>query len=206
MPVSWYLISSLCVYICSWLHIMSMLCSTANAVNSSSFPILFKVLTMNVAICIVCLHFSIFLLFELCSWFFEHWGQASNLTRRRPFFTRAKSDAVFTCDLSVGHDYLSMAVFILIHRSQTYRWVAIVPRSNVVPWDSYAQDQVRQSVRPSKVLYASLYVHHAASHGYEKRSSIRVQLSPNFFSLYFVSIHMVHRQSKSVTVKNLYYK
>ena len=47
---------------------------------------------------------------ELCSWFFEHWGQGSNLSRTRPFFTRAKSDAVCVCGLSVGHGYLSMAV------------------------------------------------------------------------------------------------
>ena len=44
------------------------------------------------------------------SWFFEHWGQGSNLSRMRPFFTRAKSDAVCVCGLSVGHGYLSIAV------------------------------------------------------------------------------------------------
>ena len=60
LPVSWYLIFSLCVYLCSWMHIMSVLCSTADAVSSGSYPILFKVLTLNVAICIVCLHFSNF--------------------------------------------------------------------------------------------------------------------------------------------------
>ena len=49
-------------------------------------------------------------LIELCSWFFEHWGQGSNLSRTRPFFTRAKSGAVCVCGLSVGHGYLSMAV------------------------------------------------------------------------------------------------
>ena len=42
------------------MHIISMLCSTVDAVSSGSFPILFKVLTLNVAICIVCLHFSNF--------------------------------------------------------------------------------------------------------------------------------------------------
>ena len=35
---------------------MSILCSTADAVSSGSCPILFKVLTLNVAICIVFLH------------------------------------------------------------------------------------------------------------------------------------------------------
>ena len=82
LPVSWYLISLLCVYLCSWMHIMSMLCSMANAVSTGSCPILFKVLVLNVIICIVCLHFSNF----FCSWFFEHWGQGSNLSRMRPFF------------------------------------------------------------------------------------------------------------------------
>ena len=42
------------------MHIMSILCSTADAVSSGSCPILFKILTLNVAICIVCLHFSSF--------------------------------------------------------------------------------------------------------------------------------------------------
>ena len=122
------------MYLCSYMHIMSILCSTADAVSSGSWPILFKVLTLNVATCIVCLHFSSFLLFELCSWFFEHWGQGSNLSRRRSFFTRAKSDAVYVCGLSVGHGYLSMAAFILIYRSHSYGWAAVVLRSNWRFW------------------------------------------------------------------------
>ena len=56
LPVSWYLISSVCVYLCSCMHIMSILCSSADAISSGSCPILFKVLTLNVAICSVCLH------------------------------------------------------------------------------------------------------------------------------------------------------
>ena len=52
----------------------------------------------------------VFWSFKLCSWFFEHWGQGSNLSRTRPFFTRAKSDAVCVWGLIVGHGYLSMAV------------------------------------------------------------------------------------------------
>ena len=127
LPVSWYLISSVCVYLCSCKHIMSILCSTADAVSSGSWPILFKVLTLNAVFCIVCLHFSSFC---CLSWFFEHWGQGSNLSRTHPFFTRAKSDAVYVCGLSVGHGYLSMAVFILIYRSHSYRWAAVAPRSN----------------------------------------------------------------------------
>ena len=60
LPGSWYVISSVCVYLCSCLHIMSILYSRADAVSSGSWPILFKVLTLNVTICIVCLHFSSF--------------------------------------------------------------------------------------------------------------------------------------------------
>ena len=60
LPVSWYLMSSVCMYLCYCIHIMSILCSAADAVKSGSWPILFKVLTLNVAICIVCLHFSSF--------------------------------------------------------------------------------------------------------------------------------------------------
>ena len=61
-PVSWYLICSVCVYRCSCMQIISILCSTADAVSSDNWPILFRVLTLNVAICIVCLHFSSFCL------------------------------------------------------------------------------------------------------------------------------------------------
>ena len=39
---------------------MSMLLSITDAVSFGSRPILFKVLTLNVAICIACLHFSNF--------------------------------------------------------------------------------------------------------------------------------------------------
>ena len=42
------------------MHIISVLCSTVDAASSGSCLILFKVLTLNVAICIVCLHFSNF--------------------------------------------------------------------------------------------------------------------------------------------------
>ena len=123
------------MYQCSCMQIMSILCSTADAVSSGSWPILFRVLTLKVAICIVCLHFSSFCSLSSVADFFEHWGQDSNLSRTRPIFTRAKSDAVYVCGLSVGHGYLSMAVFILIYRSHSYRWAAVVPRSI---WQSWA--------------------------------------------------------------------
>ena len=60
LPVSWYITSSLWVYVCSCMHIISMLWSITDAVSSSSCPIQFKILTLNVAICIVRLHFSNF--------------------------------------------------------------------------------------------------------------------------------------------------
>ena len=44
------------------MQIISMLCSTADALSSGSGPILFRVLTLNVVISIVCLHFSSFCL------------------------------------------------------------------------------------------------------------------------------------------------
>ena len=162
LPVSWYLISSVCVHLCSCMHIISILCSTADEVSSGSCPILFKVLTLNVAICIVCLNFSSFCCLRSVADFFEHWGQGPNLSRTRPLFTRAKSDVVYVCGLSVGHGYLSMAVFILINRSHSYRWAARVPRSNWRSWalsrKTHVQDQVRYWIWPSMGLFKYLYV------------------------------------------------
>ena len=60
LPESWYLISSLWVYLRFWMHIMSMLWSMVDTVSSGCCPILFKVLTLNLSICIVRLHFSNF--------------------------------------------------------------------------------------------------------------------------------------------------
>ena len=59
LPVSWYLCyECICVLVC----ILSLLWSILDAVTTGSCPILFKVLTLNAAICIVCLHFSNFCL------------------------------------------------------------------------------------------------------------------------------------------------
>ena len=60
LPVSWYFISSVYRYLCFCMPIVSTLWSIAEAVSSGSWPILFKVLTLNVTICIVLLHFSNF--------------------------------------------------------------------------------------------------------------------------------------------------
>ena len=102
--VSWYLISSVCVYLCYCMHIMSILCSTADAVSSGSSPILFTVLTLNVAICVVCLHFSSFCLSSVADF------SDTNLSRTCPFFTRSKNNVVYVCGLSLGHSYLSMVI------------------------------------------------------------------------------------------------
>ena len=133
LPVSWYLISSVSVYRCSCMQIMSILCSTANAVSSGSWPTLFRVLTLNVTICILCLHFCSFYLSSVAD-FSNTEARPPNSAGSAPFFTRAKSDAVYVYGLSVGHGYLSMAVFILIYRSHSYRWAAVVPRSNWQSW------------------------------------------------------------------------
>ena len=103
LPVSWYFISSLWRYPCSCMHIMSMIWSITEAVSSGSWSILFKVLMLNVAICIVLLHFNNFC-FSLSSvsWFFEQWGQGSNPSRTHPFFTCAKSNVVWTSGLSMS--------------------------------------------------------------------------------------------------------
>ena len=62
-PVSCYLISSsLWWYLFSCTHTMFMLCSSADDVCSSSWSILFKALALNVAICIVLLHWRNFCL------------------------------------------------------------------------------------------------------------------------------------------------
>ena len=96
LQLPWYFISAaLWCYMCFCTHSTFMVCSTANAVNSCSWHILFKVLTLNVTICIVLLDLNNFLfVLEFCSWFFEHWGQSSNLSRTYPFFTQAKGHMV----------------------------------------------------------------------------------------------------------------
>ena len=79
----------------------------ADAVSSGIWPIIIKVLTLSVAICPV---------FEFRSWFFKHWGQNSNLSRRHPLLTRVKNDAVWIYGLSESHDNLSMPVFYVVNK------------------------------------------------------------------------------------------
>ena len=63
----------------------------ADAVCSGSCPILFKVLTLNIAICIVRLHFSNFCLSSLADSSNTE-ARAPTSAGRAPFFTRAKKD------------------------------------------------------------------------------------------------------------------
>ena len=102
LPVSWDLISSMCVYLCSCMHIISILCSSADAISSGSCPILFKVLTLNVAICSVCLHFSSFDCLSSVDDFSNTAARVPTSAGCAPFFTRAKSDAVCGCEERCG--------------------------------------------------------------------------------------------------------
>ena len=88
----------------------------ADAVSSGSCPILFKFITLDVAICFVCLHFSNFCCLSSVGDFSNTETRAPTSAGRTLFFIRTKSDAVWTYGLNVVHGYLSVAVFILIHR------------------------------------------------------------------------------------------
>ena len=99
LPVSWYLISSVWVYRCSCIQIMSILCTMADAVSSGSWPILFRVLTLNVAICIVCLHFSSFCLSSVAD-FSNTEARAPTSAGRAPFLPARKHSQFLHYDLS----------------------------------------------------------------------------------------------------------
>ena len=102
------------------MHIMSILCSTADAVSLGSCPILFKVLMLNVAICIVCLHFSSFCCLSSVADFSNTEARAPTSAGCAPFLP-ARRAMLFMYVVCVGHGYLLMAVFILIYRSRSYR-------------------------------------------------------------------------------------
>ena len=70
-----------------------MLWSMADAVSSGSCPISFKFLTLNVAICIVRLHFDIFCLSFVAD-FSNTEDKAPTSADHVPFFTHTKSDPV----------------------------------------------------------------------------------------------------------------
>ena len=74
LPVSWYLYPRY-VYICVLVFILCLLLC---------WPILFKVLTLNVAICIVCLHFSNFCCFSSVADFSNTKARALTSAGRAP--------------------------------------------------------------------------------------------------------------------------
>ena len=75
------------MYLCSCMRIMSMSWSIAEAVSSGSWPILFKVLTLNVAICIVLLHFSnVYFSLSSVADFSNTGARAPNSACRAPFY------------------------------------------------------------------------------------------------------------------------
>ena len=110
LPVSGYLISSVCVYLCSCMHIMSILCSSADVISSGSCPILFKVLTLNVAICSVCLHFSSFDCLSSVADFSNTEARAPASAGRAPFLPAWRAMRFVYVVWVRSHGYLSMAV------------------------------------------------------------------------------------------------
>ena len=90
------------------MHITSILCSTADAISSGSYPILFKVLMLNVAICSVCLHFSSFDRLSSVADFSNTEARAPTSTGHAPFLPARR--AMRFVYVYVGHGYLSMAV------------------------------------------------------------------------------------------------
>ena len=131
LTVSWYFIHSVCMCLCSCTHIMSMLWSIVVAFSTGSWYILFKVLTLNIIISIMLLHFSNFC-FTL-----------SSLANISNTVTRAPTSAGRASFLRTGRAmWFGQVVwvwvmvifrwlrFILTHRSHPYRWAAVAPRSN----------------------------------------------------------------------------
>ena len=134
LSISWYLISLFCVYLCSCMH-MSILCSTADAVNSGSWPILFKVLMLNASICIVCLHFSSFCCLSSVADFSNTEARAPATAGRAPFLPVWRA-MQFMYVVWVWVMVIFRFLFLFsIHRSHSYRWAAVVPWSN---WRSWA--------------------------------------------------------------------
>ena len=151
------------------MHIMSIVCSLADAVSSSSWPILFKVLTLNVAICIVCLHFSSFCCLSSVADF-------SNTEARAP--TSAGHASFLPARRAMRFMYVVWVWVMFIFRwpflFSSIEATLIVPRSKrrsrALSHETYVQDQVRYCVWPSEGLFAYLYIQHAASHVYEKKN------------------------------------
>ena len=127
-------ISSVCMYLCSCMYIMSILDSRADAVSSCSWPILFKVLTLNVAICIVCLHFSSFRCLSSVADFSNTELRAPTSAGRAPFLPAWRvMRFMYVVWVWVMVIFWWLFLF-LIYRNHSYRWAAVVPRSNWQFW------------------------------------------------------------------------
>ena len=134
LPVSWYLISSLRVYLCSCIHIMPILCSTADAVSAGSWPIIFKVQTLNVAICIVCLHFSSFCCLSSVADFSNTESRAPTSAGRASFLPgRRAMPFMYVVWMWVIVIFRLLFLF-SIYRSLSYGWAAVVSQSNWPCW------------------------------------------------------------------------
>ena len=128
LPVLWYFISiSLWWYLCSCAHTMFILYSAADAVNAGSWPILFKVLTLNVTIHIALLNSSSFCLCLSSAVNFSNTGARAPVSAECALILPARRAMRF------GHMvWVSVMVifrwpyFYLINRRHPYRWVTVI--------------------------------------------------------------------------------
>ena len=160
----WYL---RCAYICVLVCILC-LSYVLRPMLSALVVVLFY-LRLNVAICIVCLHFSSFCCLSSVGEFANTGARAPTSAGHAPF-SPARRAMWFECGSWLSFD----GCFILFYRSHSYRWAAVVSRSNKRSWalsrKTHVQDQFRYRVWPSMGLFKYLYVHHAASHVYVKKT------------------------------------
>ena len=128
---------------CSCTHTISILSSITDAISSGSWLILFKILTLNVAICIMHLNLSNFGFCSVADFLITGRTHPALPARKVMQF-----DHVVWVWVLVIFRWLC---FILINRRHSNRWVTAVPRLNyltlaVDSWDSSAQDLVRRGM------------------------------------------------------------
>ena len=96
LPVSLYCISSLLrYYLCPCMHTMSMLSSAADVVSSFNWPILFKVLTLNVAMLTV---FALDLSLSSVADFLNTGARVPTSAECYPLFSCLKVNVAWTFD------------------------------------------------------------------------------------------------------------
>ena len=121
------------VFVC----ILCLLWSITEIVSFTRWSIQFKVLMLNVVICILLLHFSNFYFsLSFVADFFNTGSRVPTSAGCIIFFTCTKGNAVWWCGLCMSHSYLSISVFY----SHLNRWASVVPWSNylilaIVLWD-----------------------------------------------------------------------